>query len=152
MRNEAQWSKELHDTIKNNPIYVAESAALDVATKINAALVAADLPKKEFARRLSVSQPYVSQILGGQTNMTILTLAKVACALGLELVIRMVPQPTEMQRFVAFCGDESRAAGRTEFFTADSPPTGMALAAGSDERSLPATSTAQTSFSNLMTA
>jgi transcriptional regulator with XRE-family HTH domain len=89
MNSESSWYRELNEKLRNDPIYVAENVALKVAMQVNEVLRTEGLTKKLFAEQLGVSQPYVSQILGGQTNMTILTLAKVACALGLDLSVRI---------------------------------------------------------------
>ncbi len=96
MTRESSWYGELNDKLRNDPIYVAENMALKVSTQVNAVLLTEGLTKKLFAERLGVSQPYVSQILSGQTNMTILTLAKVACALGLDLSVN-IARPSQLR-------------------------------------------------------
>jgi transcriptional regulator with XRE-family HTH domain len=92
MIEESNWSKELNERLRNDPVYLAENVALSVSMQVNSVLIAEGIARKAFAERLGVSQPYVSQILGGQTNMTILTLSKVACALGLNLSVNMEKQ------------------------------------------------------------
>lgn len=49
----------------------------------------AGLSQTAFAKRLGVSKAYVSQIFDGKTNMTILSLAKIAKALESDLSITM---------------------------------------------------------------
>lgn len=51
------------------------------------ALVQSDIPQKEVARRLDVSEGRVSQIFSGSENLTLRSFASVAWALGLSLAI-----------------------------------------------------------------
>jgi transcriptional regulator with XRE-family HTH domain len=92
MTEESNWSKEINEKLRNDPVYRAENVALSVSMQVNSVLNAEGIARKAFAARLGVSQPYVTQILSGQTNMTILTLSKVACALGLNLTVNMEKQ------------------------------------------------------------
>jgi transcriptional regulator with XRE-family HTH domain len=80
------------DEFRNDPVYVAERAALEVATQVHRRLEAEGKTQGDLAAVLSVSKGYVSQILGGNKNMTLLTLAKLACALDVELVDLLSPE------------------------------------------------------------
>jgi transcriptional regulator with XRE-family HTH domain len=83
------WWKRLHEGLSQDPVYLAEGISLDISLQVSRAIRASGLTRKDLAERLGVSQPYVSQILGGPTNLTILTLCKLAVALGLRPSIRL---------------------------------------------------------------
>jgi transcriptional regulator with XRE-family HTH domain len=122
MPDEAKWSKDLYEKFREDPAFVAETLALNVALQINAALEAEEMSRKEFAQRLKVSQPYVTQMLGGQTNMTILTLAKISCALGLRLSLSLEKLPRSQAQLCDAAVEENASASRlgvmTSFSTA----------------------------------
>lgn len=55
---------------------------LSVAEQVRAELEAQNMTQRELARRLDCSDAYVSQMLNGTRNITLHTLADIACALG----------------------------------------------------------------------
>ena len=81
--NSSVWWKELESSLANDPSFVAEGIALDLSIRINEQLERLRLTRKALADRLNVSQARVSQIMGGQINMTLLTMCRVALAVGL---------------------------------------------------------------------
>jgi transcriptional regulator with XRE-family HTH domain len=83
------WWKKLTARVEKDPVFIAEGIAIDIAMQVNDSLEERGIAQKELAQRLGVSQAYVSQILGGKTNLTILTLCKVAAALGLQPFIKL---------------------------------------------------------------
>jgi transcriptional regulator with XRE-family HTH domain len=89
MTERASWWRDLGEKLKNDAVSIAEGIALEIAVQVNKVLEAEDLSRKNLAERMQVSQPYVTQILSGQTNMTILTLSKVASALGLQVSLTL---------------------------------------------------------------
>ena len=84
-----RWWKELNDGLKNDPVFIAEGIALDIALNVSDRLTQLGMTQKDLASRLGVSAPYVSQILGGQTNLTVLTLCRLSRALRLKLSITL---------------------------------------------------------------
>lgn len=87
-KGEIWWAK-LNEDLKNDPVYMAEGLSMQIALQVNSYIEKSRVSKKELANRLSVTPAYVSQILGGETNLTILTLCKIATALGLRPSIRL---------------------------------------------------------------
>ena len=75
--------------VENTPEYVSEEISFRIAMEVNERLKNIGMPKKDFAKSLGVSRPYVSQILQGENNMTILTICKIADALGMRPVIKL---------------------------------------------------------------
>ncbi len=90
MAVEAEWYKELKERLKQTPEYQAESIAFDIAIFISEYLKKLNMTQNELAQRLNVSRSYISQILRGKTNMTILTMAKLANVLNLKLDISII--------------------------------------------------------------
>jgi len=84
-----RWWRNLNESLKDDPVFIAEGIALDIALNVSDRLAALGITRKELAGRLGVSPPYVSQILGGQTNLTVLTLCKLSAALGMKLHITL---------------------------------------------------------------
>jgi transcriptional regulator with XRE-family HTH domain len=91
-----KWSREGEE----DPVYLAESLALELSIDVYRQMKEAGLNQARFAERLGVSKPYVSQVLQGKTNMTILTLAKIAKALGSDLRITLKPRGDDARRTI----------------------------------------------------
>ncbi|MBE3065181.1 MAG: helix-turn-helix transcriptional regulator, partial [Spirochaetes bacterium] len=82
MANLVAWRKDLERRLSQTPEYLAESLAFDLSLEIYGQMKELGLSQTAFAKRLGVSKAYVSQIFDGKTNMTILSLAKIAKALS----------------------------------------------------------------------
>lgn len=63
----------------------------EVSDSFGALLESTGMSKKELARRLGVSQGRVSQILSGEENLTLRTVAALAWALGLRANLQLEP-------------------------------------------------------------
>lgn len=68
-------------------IYAEESAMVESAEVIAAALQRSGVTRKELAERLGVSPAEITQRLQGERNITVRTLASTLHALGAELHI-----------------------------------------------------------------
>jgi transcriptional regulator with XRE-family HTH domain len=71
-------------------------------------------PRQELARRLGKSKGYVSQLLAGERNMTLRTLADLGHALGVRFALRAVPATAEVPHPPAAI-EAGRAAFATEY-------------------------------------
>jgi transcriptional regulator with XRE-family HTH domain len=74
---------------------LAMQAAADLMTR---ALARQSISRSELARRLDVTQPYVTELLSGRTNITVSTLARVLAVLGARLSLEASdcsPDPRE---------------------------------------------------------
>jgi transcriptional regulator with XRE-family HTH domain len=67
----------------SDPDYVADLMALQIAHHIASVLVDEGLTQRALAKRLGVSEAYLSRVLSGHPNMTLKTIAKLSLALGL---------------------------------------------------------------------
>jgi len=89
----SEWFAAMHEGFRDDPEYVAEGLALDVVIELGRAMRNQGLTQSELARRIGASPAFVSQTLHGKPNMTLLTLAKFALALGLECSVSLTPRP-----------------------------------------------------------
>lgn len=92
MPNDKRWWEDLTERLEGDPEYLAEKIAADLALRVEGRLEERDMSRKDLADRLKVSKAYVSQVLNGHTNMTLLSLCKLAHALDLQIRIEMAPR------------------------------------------------------------
>jgi transcriptional regulator with XRE-family HTH domain len=89
MANLVAWREDLERRLSQTPEYLAASLAFDLSLEIYSQMKEAGLSQTAFAKRLGVSKAYVSQIFDGKTNLTLLSLSKVAKALGADLSVTL---------------------------------------------------------------
>jgi transcriptional regulator with XRE-family HTH domain len=78
--------------VENTPEFLSEKIAMKISLEVDKHLENIEMSKKDFAKLLGVSKPYVSQLLQGENNMTIYTVCKIAMALDLQPVIQFKEQ------------------------------------------------------------
>jgi len=100
MANLVAWREDLERRLSQTPEYLAESLAFDMSLEIYRQMKELGLSQTAFAKRLGVSKAYVSQIFDGKTNMTILSLAKIAKALKSDLSISIKARGKQHSRSV----------------------------------------------------
>ncbi len=69
-----------------------EELIVEVTEALASALRSSGLTQTELAARLEKTKGFVSQILGGGTNLTLRTLADVAGALGCKVEVQLRPE------------------------------------------------------------
>ncbi len=77
--------KRLFEGLDDDPEYIAAALMIEINEVLYVRMKEIGLSQKELAKRIGKSQPYVSRILNNGTNMTLLTLAKFAAALEMEV-------------------------------------------------------------------
>lgn len=87
--NARKWFESLEEKFRDDPEFIAEKLALNVAAQIDLTMQRKGITRSELAKRIGTSTPYVSQVLNGTTNMTILTVCKLASAVGLEVDVQL---------------------------------------------------------------
>ncbi len=70
-----------------------------VSEEINRVMVQGGVNKTELACRMEVSKPYVTRLLNGTANVSLLTLAKISVALGHRVGVTLVPAGWESRVF-----------------------------------------------------
>jgi transcriptional regulator with XRE-family HTH domain len=73
------------DELKTDPVFIAESLVVDIVENVIEIMESQRISNSELARRLGTSKAYISKILNGNPNMTILTLSKIASALNVKV-------------------------------------------------------------------
>ncbi len=76
------WKNESMDRQR---LVVEESFILDVTEEIHVQMEEMGVSRTELAERMGKSKAYVSQLLSGNRNMTLRSLAAISFALGLEI-------------------------------------------------------------------
>jgi len=84
--------KNFFKEIKKTDSYIAEQTKLDFVIQIYKLMKEFNITQKELARKLNVSEAYVSKILRGDINFTIETMVKLTRALNSNLHIKIVPE------------------------------------------------------------
>lgn len=98
------WFSDKHEAFREDPEYVAEELALDLVMAITRRMRELGLNQSDLARKIGTSPAFVSQLLHGKPNMTLLTLAKLSVALGLDCKIALqtaeeeLPEHADVQR------------------------------------------------------
>ncbi|MBI4660753.1 MAG: helix-turn-helix transcriptional regulator [Verrucomicrobia bacterium] len=76
---------------RGSKAYALEGVKLEFTEQIVALMEAAGVSKAMLAARLAVAPAYVTKVLGGTTNFTLESMAKIARALGAELRLQLKP-------------------------------------------------------------
>jgi transcriptional regulator with XRE-family HTH domain len=84
--------KRLEEQFKNDPEYIAERLILDLTEQIAKRLQEGSLTRSELAKRLKVSNAYITKLMRGEQNLTIRTIVQIANALGCTLDLSIIPQ------------------------------------------------------------
>jgi transcriptional regulator with XRE-family HTH domain len=89
----SEWFSTMEQQFAHDPEYLAEKLALEIVAQLCLEMERQGLTGKELAERIGTSPAFVSQVLNGKPNLTLLTLCKFAAALG--TVPRVALQPFE---------------------------------------------------------
>lgn len=81
MKNLEKYWLELSD----DPLFIAESISFDIVENISELMFQKNIDRKTLAEKLGTSKAYVTKLLNGNPNLTLLSLAKIAVALGAEI-------------------------------------------------------------------
>lgn len=80
------------------PEYAAAAVVYDFTEDIWNLMEAQGLSRSELAARLGASPAYVTKILRGNANFTLVSMAKLASALGAELRVHLAARGAHAQR------------------------------------------------------
>jgi len=108
-----EWLKE----VRASPEYWAEVAVDDFTREIVQRMKRLGVSRADLARRLGTSQAYITKLLGGNTNFTLLTMARVALALEGVVHVRVTDRTTvsvNAERSVPSQGARSRLRRKEE--------------------------------------
>jgi transcriptional regulator with XRE-family HTH domain len=88
---------ELIRDARSRDDYWIEDAILKFTMRLHEVMQEQGISKTELARRLGVSQPYVTRVLKGSDNLTVGTMVKLARAVGASLQISLQESEAESQ-------------------------------------------------------
>lgn len=89
---------ELIRDARSRDDYWIEDAILKFTIQLHDLMEERGISKTELARRLGVSQPYVTRVLKGGDNLTVGTMVKIARAVGASLQISLQESEAESQQ------------------------------------------------------
>ena len=78
----APWLAGQVEELQRDPEFLADDLVMDVCEQICVALDESDMKRKDLADALGVSKSAVSQLLGGDQNISLRRLVEVALAIG----------------------------------------------------------------------
>jgi transcriptional regulator with XRE-family HTH domain len=135
MIEEAGWYKEMRKEFENDPEYWSEGLKLDFAEEVGRLMEEQNVSRAELARRLGTSPAYVTKILRWTANLTLISMSKIALALGSRVHLSLTPKRApssgratlvpatprrgRQRQFVA--ADGPSRAGRNDFIASDKP-------------------------------
>ena len=97
MRKSALF-EEMRRELARDPEYQAERALLEVAEQICVAMERQGMTRSDLARRAGVPRQVVTRFLNTPANTTVLTIARFAQALGMEVQLNLVDAPETRPR------------------------------------------------------
>lgn len=116
------WFDELVDGYKDDPAFITEKLVLEINEEICRLMHEQGLNRSDLANRLGVKRQFITKILNGNPNLTLLTLVKIAVALGAKLNIQFLSKATEAkasvkpsQNILEFSSQASKAMSATEY-------------------------------------
>lgn len=89
--------KDLYSEFECKPEYIAAGIQMDVAMVVESIMQKKEMNQSELAQAMDCSKPYITKILRGDSNFSILSLSKLAVALDSDLTIRLYPREKKNQ-------------------------------------------------------
>jgi transcriptional regulator with XRE-family HTH domain len=133
----AAWYEEMRKEFDNDPEYWAEGLKLDFAEEVGRLMEEQSVSRAELARRLGTSPAYVTKILRWTANLTLVSMSRIALALGSRVHLslaskdaprgsRAVPSrvPLRRERQHEFVAADRPARTRRSSFVASDRPAG----------------------------
>lgn len=87
-----KWFSDKLMEFENDPEFIAEELVLEIIASLNKAMNERGITRRELAARLGTSPSFVSEVLNGKPNLTLLTLCRFAEALGLYPSVKLTPK------------------------------------------------------------
>lgn len=83
---------DLFADAEKRPEYWQELAVLDFTNELVGSMERMGLTRAELARKLGTSPAYVTKLLGGNANFTLMTMTKLAMAVDSEIHLHLAPR------------------------------------------------------------
>jgi ribosome-binding protein aMBF1 (putative translation factor) len=88
----SEWFERKLAASKDTPEYELEWLLLDIEEALHTSMEAQGITRSELADRLGTSRAFITKLLGGQENLTLKTLVRVANALEMKVDAKFVPR------------------------------------------------------------
>ena len=88
MNSNKDWVEEAKEKVEDNPEALAERYFIDITEQILLYMEENDITKSELADRMDVSRGYISKLFSDNSNLTLLTLAKISKALDIGWIFK----------------------------------------------------------------
>jgi transcriptional regulator with XRE-family HTH domain len=85
------WTERQTHSLEARRLYEQERLTVWATELVSEAMNEGDISKADLARLLGTSRAHVTNLLSGQRNMTLRTLADVACVLGQRVSVALEP-------------------------------------------------------------
>jgi len=80
-----QWAGRYGIDVENDVEFIVAKKLISINEVFSRRMKELGLSQRDMAKKLSVSQPYISKVLNSDTNVSLKTLVSFSLALGLEL-------------------------------------------------------------------
>ena len=85
---------------RRRPAYWAEKLKLEASDAIIDTMDESHVSRSELARRLGTSPSFITKVLSGYHNLSLDTIAKIGCALGIQWQLVSAPVDVSMKTYV----------------------------------------------------
>jgi len=83
---------EFLDRVETSPDYWHEGAIVEFTLDLERRMEEQDISRAELARRMGTSRAYITRLLGGNANFTLMTMVKLSMAVGGALHLHISDQ------------------------------------------------------------
>jgi plasmid maintenance system antidote protein VapI len=84
--------REFLERVETSPYYWHEGAVIEFTEDLCRLMEQRDISRAELARRMGTSRAYITRLLGGDANFTLMTMVKLSMAVGGALHIHISDQ------------------------------------------------------------
>ena len=74
--------RDFLDRVETSPVYWHEGAVIEFTEDLQRRMEEQDISRAELARRMGTSRAYITRLLGGDANFTLMTMVKLSMAVG----------------------------------------------------------------------
>ena len=74
--------RDFLDRVETSPVYWHEGAVIEFTEDLQRRMEEQEISRAELARRMGTSRAYVTRLLGGDANFTLMTMVKLSMAVG----------------------------------------------------------------------
>lgn len=113
---------EARNRARRHVAYYEEGLLVETAARLIGAMERKGVARGELARRLDVSPAYVTKVLRGQANLSLVSLARLAFALNLRWECILLPQDAQVGLLSLVDGEGGCSICHVENPIVESPP------------------------------